>query len=285
MRKIYVFDIPTSAGCLHEGTELSAGHFRQNGIINRLAAKAGVEVHDLGGVPLPQGRRHNDHPVRNWPLPETAWRQTGAFMEKIGPAVKDRLCLCLGGDCSIIVGTTAGMAQWHGNDKVHVISLDGNVDSISPLPDTCCGSAGMGLWMATQKSDYWPGGKLPTASITVIGNQEKPANDIGIPCVSLGELRERGIAKSVKAALAAIAKERKLLLHFDVDVIAADAMPAAYMPREARLSLCETGQILKLLLQDDRTAFLEITEFMPSKDPQGRHAKALIELLCAALAS
>ncbi|MFA5162547.1 MAG: arginase family protein [Elusimicrobiales bacterium] len=280
-KKIFLFDIPASAGCLETGTELSPRHFRDNGIIPALRG-AGFDVADLGAVAVPSGRRHNETPVRNWPMPRAAWRRAEAFIKKLPRGCGRGLLLCLGGDCSMITGAVSGMIGRLGADKIHVICLDGDADALAPDPETCVGAAAMGLWMLTHKSAFWRG-KLPPGNITVIGAKKKPSAVSGIACVPLGELKSRGIARAARAALAAVAPCRKLFVHFDVDVLARDAMPAAYAPRRAGLSLCETEQILKLLLSDKRTVFLEISEFMPARDKSGAHARAIIALLCRAL--
>jgi arginase family enzyme len=145
------------------------------------------------------------------------------------------------------------------------------------------GSAGMGLWLTTQESGYWNGQKISSDQITVIGNKEGPPTDIGIPYISLEQLRKKGAAQAVIAALADIPQERHILVHLDVDVLSRNAMPAAYSPREPGLSLHELEQILKIILADDRVKFLELTEFIPSKDPGGKFACAIIDAIAGAL--
>lgn len=281
LRKVFIFGVPSNAGCLLEGTELSPEHFRKSGLVKLVAN--GREIVDLGNVPLPTLQRHNNPPIRNYPSPKIVWESVAGFLEKILSANDKALFLCLGGDCSIVVGTTSGMMHRFGDKQIHLLYLDGDVDSIAPNPEQCAGSAGMGLWLLTQESNYWNRNKLPLDSITVIGNKNPPPTDFGIPFVLLQRLRAQGINSSITNILDDIPKSKRILVHIDVDVLSEHEMPAAYSPREAGLSLLEFGQILKIILADERVAFIEVTEFFPPKDPDGRLARLLADTISNSL--
>jgi len=277
-KKIQIFDIPTSAGCLEKGTELLAQHFRTHGLLTRLEEK-GFKIEDLGGAELPELPRHNSPPIRNYPLPKMVWTITEDFLKSRISEPDTSLLLGLGGDCGIVVGTVRGLSHLHGAQNIHLLYLDGDVDSIAPDPTKCVGSAGMGLWFLTQESEYCPEKTLLPSQITVIGNKKNPETDLGIPFFNLDSLRKDGLQKTIHQVLESIPDHAKLLIHLDVDIISGSEMPAAYAPRVEGLSFQEMELLLGEALRDKRARYLEIAEFVPQKDPNGLLAKALIETI------
>jgi arginase len=70
--KINLFGIPSQAGALYEGTELSPKALREARLIERL--KENHIVEDYGDlVDYTAFPRHNINPVRNWPAPRMVW--------------------------------------------------------------------------------------------------------------------------------------------------------------------------------------------------------------------
>ena len=69
-KTVQIFDVPTSMGCLENGTEYLGKHFRNHGFIDFLKNQ-NCKVVDRGSVKLPFMKKHNDHPIRNFPAPRT----------------------------------------------------------------------------------------------------------------------------------------------------------------------------------------------------------------------
>ena len=280
-KKIFLFDVPTSAGCLELGTENTPRHLRSCGLIKNLD-EAKVTVTDLGAIALPELQRHNNPPIRNFPSPRIVWEETASFLGSQKPAGENEIYLCLGGDCSIVVGTASGVAQWYDSSKIHVLYLDGDTDSIRPGMEKCVGSAGMGLWFLTHTSEYWDQFQMSPAQITVIGNKEE-SSETSFLTVSLQRLRKTGVRSTIQSVLERLPSDAVLFVHFDVDVLSQSEMPAAYMPREQGLSFSEIQTALNLILNDSRLAFLEITEFVPQKDLEKRYGSMIVNTLSRCL--
>jgi len=280
--KIQLFDIPASTGCLEPGTELFPAHLRKHGLVKRLA-ESGIEIVDHGQVPFSDLERHNTPPIRNYPAPRRVWEATESFIASHLHA-KDGLIFALGGDCSIVVGTVSGLQNILGK-KIHLLYLDGDVDSLAPDPAKCVGSAGMGLWLLTQESEFWKRNRLSPSQITVIGNKAPPATGVGIPFLSLQYVSERGLQDAMEEVLAAIPEDAHILVHFDVDVLREAEMPAAYAPRPEGLSMNDVAILLNRIFSDKRVAYFEITEFVPQKDPRGQYVTALIQTIVQSLSS
>ncbi len=74
------------------------------------------------------------------------------------------------------------------------------------------------------------------------------------------------------------------MLHFDIDVLAAAALPAAYFPHADGLGLEECLALLRPLAADPRLRILEVAEYAMLADPSRRDIDRLIDLLVRALA-
>src|SRR4051795_9531717 len=108
MTALTVLGVPTSAGAFAPGQEHAPAALREAGLLNALAER-GVEVRDLGDSPVWRWRPDRERPrAQNLEAVaaiarETAGRVAGEVADGDGPL------LVLGGDCSIELGTLAGV--------------------------------------------------------------------------------------------------------------------------------------------------------------------------------
>ena len=266
--KIKFFEIPSNAGCLETGTESFPLHFRKTELLSRLA-KNGIESDDRGAVSIPAFERHNRPPIRNFPAPRQVWEGIDLLLHSVLPT--NELILCMGGDCSIVVGTVGSLAAVY--PSLHVMYLDGDSDFFSPSQNRCLGAAAMGTWLLTQDSDFWSGKKLVASQLSLIGTKEK--NGTMFREITLDEMRLECIADSIQNELKQISSE-KIFLHLDIDIV---GKSPAYSSRENGLTMQELELLLCPIFRDPRLAFVEVTEFMPAKDPDGSFAMELSLLL------
>jgi arginase len=68
-------------------------------------------------------------------------------------------------------------------------------------------------------------------------------------------------------------------VHFDVDILRDDVMPAAYTPNERGLSIYLVREVMQTIFSDPRVKGIEVCEFCPPKDPSGHSAKVIVDLL------
>ena len=274
---IHTSGIPTFAGALYSGTEMTPQALRRAGLIEQLQA-AGHTVTDLGDLALPPYLpKHNIGPVRNWPAPRMVWDVTLAAAREW--FTQDSFHLILGGDCSIIVGTATAWHELHG-DRAHLLVLDGHLDVMRPRASSCIGAAGMGLWFLTQDDDiWWPGDNFPASRIAALGCQAPPEQTYDIPVTLLSDMRDTGVAAIAEQYLSSLPSDACVLLHFDVDALEQTYMPAAYSPSQTGLTLEQCRELLTRLLADPRIQALEVTEFSALRDPDGRHARTVAEFL------
>ncbi|WJQ82042.1 arginase family protein [Brevibacillus brevis] len=275
--------IPHFTGAYVSGTELAPDALRTAGLIEQLQ-KLGLEVQDVGNLHLPDDLpRHNIPPVRNWPASRIFWdllqKDAQEWLDT------DDFVLMLGGDCSLVVATARAHQARH-QEKAYLLVLDGHLDAVVPSASRCIGAAGMGLWFLLQDRGQWiePSG-WDAERIRLVGCQQMPTETYGVEVMTLDQLTEGSIVERVSHTLLSIPPDAKILVHFDVDILHKDAMPAAYSPSEAGLSLSEAEALLETVLRDSRVTSMEVTEFSGARDTTGEYAQRLVELLARALST
>ncbi|MFA4136761.1 MULTISPECIES: arginase family protein [unclassified Brevibacillus] len=275
--------IPHFTGAYVSGTELAPDALRTAGLIEQLQ-RHGLEVQDVGNLHLPDDLpRHNIPPVRNWPAPRMFWdllqKDAQDWLDT------DDFVLMLGGDCSLVVAT-AQAHQARYQEKAYLLVLDGHLDAVVPSASRCIGTAGMGLWFLLQDRGQWiePSG-WDAERIRLVGCQQMPTETHGVEIMTLDQLTEGSIVERISHMLQSIPRDAKILVHFDVDILNKDAMPAAYSPSEIGLSLSEAEALLETVLRDSRVTSMEVTEFSGARDTTGEYARRLVELLARALAA
>jgi len=243
----------------------------------------GLVVEDLGDLRLPDYLpRHNIPPVRNWPAPRMLWdilqKEALAWMEP------SDFLLMLGGDCSLVVGTAIAHQQRY-RDKAYLLVIDGHLDEVAPSASRCIGAAGMGLWFLLQDQGIWIERTGWAADrVKLVGCQQMPNETYGVEITTLEQLHACDIVQEVTRVLQSIPADAKILVHFDVDVMNKEAMPAAYAPSETGLGLEETKRFLERVLRDQRVVGMEVTEFSALRDTTGEQARKLVRLLGEVLA-
>ena len=74
-------------------------------------------------------------------------------------------------------------------------------------------------------------------------------------------------------------------LHFDVDVIDQAEMPAVTYPLPDGLGWEHAEALLRPLVRSRRLVGLSVADFVPDKDPDGRYARRLVDLVASLFTS
>jgi arginase len=294
MAGLTVMGAPTSAGAYSPGQEEGPRALREHGLLGRLA-ESGASVRDAGDV---DGFRWRPDPER----PSAANAADVAdrarqVAERVAAAPPGDRVLVLGGDCTVGVGTVAGLARrgtppglvyldrhadlnvpsstidgaldWMG--VAHMLDLDGAVDELAgvagarPLLD-----AGRLAFLALDRATEFERDVIASRGLTVVDL----AAVLGDPERAAGE------------ALAALDGCETIAVHFDVDVVDfLDAPLAENIDREPGLPLAAAGRALAALLADARVAAVTVTEFNPHHGAaDGATTRRLVDVLALAFA-
>lgn len=282
-QRVYdLFGVPFRTGSLYPGTENDAVGYREAGIMEQFRT-AGIRAADCGDIPIPSFLPHHTiPPVRNWPGPRIVWdcvgENVGKYLEQPG-----HIPVLMGCDCSIVVGTAQALMR-AGSRDVHVLYFDGDFDDAAPEPQVCKSAASCAVWFLTNRSPFWPGRVLNPSQVTVVGwsvSSKSPGQKVD--SLSLMEIRTSGIHPSAARLLEGIPSSADILVHFDIDVLAKQEMPAAYFPHNEGLRLRECGELLRPIVNDPRVRLIEISEYAALRDPDRTHARSLLTLLTEVL--
>src|ERR687897_2245915 len=158
-RRLAVIGAPSGAGACGVGQEQTPHAIRAAGLIERLR-RVGFEVSDLGDSPVvpwtpdrARPRAQNLDAVVNV-VRTTAQRVTEALGER------DRIVLVLGGDCTVGIGTVAGIHQAIGRVAVAYFDLHSDLNTPASATD------GALDWMALAHMLAIPGSEPSLARAT-----------------------------------------------------------------------------------------------------------------------
>jgi arginase len=281
-RTYHVLGVPLRTGSLYPGSENDAQAYRDVQFVARLQA-AGLQALDDGDVAVPSYLPHHQiPPIRSWPGPRIAW---DCVSDRIAPYLQQpgHVLLLIGCDCSVVVGTTQAL-MCAASENVHVLYVDGDLDAAAPDPGRCQSAAAVAVWLVTHASPFWAGPALPPSRVTVVGwTTASPSEQAGPGSLSLAEVRRLGPREAARQALQAIPASASVVLHFDVDVLRKQDMPAAYFPHAEGLSLSEARELLSPLLKDSRVRIIEVTEYASLRDLDQRCIDDLVGLLAEGL--
>jgi arginase len=281
-RTFHVVGVPLRTGSFYPGTENDARAYREAQLPARLQA-VGCRAIDDGDAAIPSYLPHHQiAPIRNWPGPRIAW---DCVSERITPWLQQpgHVPLLIGCDCSVVVGTAQALLR-AAAEHVHVLYVDGDLDAAAPDPGRCQSAAALAVWLLTNESPFWAGPPLKPSQVTVIGwSKKSPSEEPGDGSLSLADVRRLGPGEAARQALRAIPASACVLLHFDIDVLSDQDMPAAYFPHADGLTLSEAGELLGILLRDPRIRIIEVTEYASLRDRDQLSIGKLVDLLANAL--
>ncbi len=292
-KRIALIGAPSSAGSHNPGCERAPAALRAAGLVGALQA-AGFDVTDLG-----------DTPVFTYQVDEASPRArnigpTVAALHALKPVVEQAvksgaLPLILGGDCTIALATIAGVKRYF--PHVALMYCDGDADLNTPAttPSGCFDGmvvahiAGRGAPELIRFTSEPPLVREP--DIALFGVQRlDPGEEQFLARSPMQRYPADAIARQGAQAAARAAVHRiltgpkQLVLHFDVDCISSDDMPASDFGQPGGLPLAQIREALDVFLVQERLAAVEITAYNPDKDADGAAARTLIELFASALA-
>ncbi len=289
--KVAVFGVPAAAGGRASGLERGPFALREAGLLRDLRALGPRVVH-LSDLSLFPYRDDPDHPhARNAEVVECALR---AAADEMTRALDEGFTIVLGGDCTLVAGTVAGASRKLGQ-PVGVVYIDADADLNTPDTSPSGYLNGMALALALGRGpeEVTSAGGPPPAvvpdHVALVGFRavdpgERPAlGDLGL-ALPASAARRLGMRVAAALALDGVGNgDGPILVHLDVDVIDAAEMPAKlYLTPGAGLAYAEVSDLLTAIVASPRVIALEVTEYDPSRDPQGEHARKIASLIVRA---
>lgn len=293
-RKITVIGVPSSAGAFANGQEEAPAALRAAGLVDRLRGP-GADVHDNGDSPVWRWRPDRARP-RAQNLAAVV-EQVGATRARVADATREgRVGLVLGGDCTVGIGTVAGMLDVH--DSVGLIYFDLHADMNTPVSvvDGALDWTGVAHMLAldgTEDALAAVGGRVPMLrpdQVVLFGHGSEQATSwerdqidrLDVARVPVEAVRQDPGAAARRALELLRPRFERYVVHLDVDVIDfTDAPLSENTGRNIGLSFRAAMNALHGLLADSGLAALTVAELNPA------HAMAeegLLERFAASVA-
>jgi arginase len=206
---------------------------------------------------------------------------------------RGRLPCVIGGDHSCAGGTWTGVSRMLQGD-LGLVWIDAHMDSHTPATSHTGRLHGMPLaWLLGQDDDPLYGlafGVLEPRHVCLIGVRSyEPEEDerlrrLGVRVVFMEEIARRGIDAVLDEALdIATAGTAGFGVSIDLDVITPEEAPHVGTPVTGGVSSAELARALERIPGRAGLAAVELVEYSPRLDRDGRTARVALDLLTAAL--
>jgi arginase len=210
--------------------------------------------------------------------------------------------LVVGGDCAVLVGALAAAKERFG--RVGLAFVDGHLDFFGGDTSPSGEAADMDLAFVT---GYGPEGLVdlggvppPIAEpgdVVVLGCRDDPEEEeggpretdlvderiqlVGTAAIKRGDPERLGryVAERLEA------QAGRFWVHLDVDAFDGQEMSAVTYPLPDGLGFEHAEALLRPLAVSPALAGLSVADFVPDKDPDGRSARRLVELVAGLLSA
>jgi arginase len=204
-----------------------------------------------------------------------------------------RLPCVIGGDHSCAGGTWTGAARTLDGD-LGLVWIDAHMDSHTPATSHTGRLHGMPLaWLLGELDDPLYGlaaGVVDPRHVCLVGvrsyeqEEDERLRRLGVRVVFMDEIRRRGIDAVLAEALdIATAGTSGFGVSIDLDVVTPDEAPDVGTPVAGGVTSEELARALVAIAARPGLAAIELVEYSPRLDRDGRTARVAVELLAAAL--
>lgn len=294
-RRPALLDAPSNLGLRPPAPGTVPGCYKLPGALRDRGLQRHLAAEDAGCVTPPRydrGRWQSGDGVFNAAAMAT---YTVSLANRIEALLEDdSFPIVLGGDCSILLGSTLALSR---RGRYGLVFVDGHDDFRHLGNSTNIGAAagedlalvtGRGQADLTDLEGRRP--YLRDSDVVVVGVRDEEQNqdeldDLGIPVWSVSRIRQEGAAAAAGAALAHLeqAKLDGFWVHLDVDVLDPSVMPAVDSPDPGGLQHDELIALLSPLLAAPGCTGFQVTIFDPDLDPDGRLAGELTNTLVTSM--
>ncbi len=279
----------------YTGMAEAVGQFRKQGLLQALKISQ-EEVEDAGDVPIL--KIPEDTGPSNLHNLET-FKQASEEIARVVTRLEDeeQRFLFLGGECSLVVGATAGLQRAR-RRSIGLLWLDSHGDFNTPETTPSGFVGGMCLAMSCGRGPELPS-LIEAAHPSVIAanvvhaasrNLDPPERvamlGSGLTLMEMVDLRRNGVVATLRKALASLEDSSdEIILHVDVDCTDPREVPAVSFPEPGGLSLLELRESLHIAAGSERLKAIDLAAYNARKDPEGVSARRIIEVFAEGLAA
>jgi arginase len=288
MAPLTFIGLPLFTRSKDRGTAMAVKVLREMGITDGLRKNA-VAFLDSGNVPLSE--IYTDSGPKNLTNFPHFVQDTESVRSAVSRVDAEGLVFCLGGECSICVGTLAGLkTKIKGTPGIIWIDAHGDFNTSETTPSGFIG--GMCLALACGRGpkldDITQDGKpllneenvVHLASRALDPQESENMSSSPMKICSTSTLREKGIASTVNLTTRALAEQCDwIACHLDVDSLDPKIMPAVNFPEQGGLTLEETKAIVGAVQRTGKLKLFELAGYNPTLDRNRTCAMQLVTLV------
>ncbi len=293
MPRFAVIEAPSILGLRPTGVETLPEVLLQAGLIDRLRARHAGRV----APDRPYSAERDTTTLTLNANGIAAYSRTLA--DAVGEVIdRGELPVVLGGDCSILLGNLLALRR---RGRYGLWFVDGHADFYNPEANPNGEAASMDLAFATGRGpevltniegrgplvrdeDVVAFGYRDWEEQAAYGSQPLPA---ALQAIDLRRIRSAGIAVAAREAVRHLTRsdgpERGFWVHVDADVLDDTIMPAVDYRLPGGLSWAELTTALRIGIESQRMAGLEVTIYNPKLDPERTAARGLARAIGDAL--
>jgi arginase len=268
---------PSGAGACGVGQEQAPAALRAAGLIDKLG-DAGFEVSDLGDSQVVPWRPDRARPrAQNLEAVAEVVRTTAARVSE-ALAEDDRPVLVLGGDCTVGIGTIAGVEAALGEVAVVYFDLHSDLNTPESATDGALDWMGLAHMLALEGAEpvlVGAAGKVPVlepSQVLLFATSRSHAtrfergeiDRLGLSRIALEDVRDDPESAARQALDFVAARAERFVIHLDLDVVDFTDAPLSEHPsRNTGLKLAEMLSALEVLASDPRVVAITLTEINP----------------------
>ncbi len=289
-RRYAIIEAPSNLGLRPTGVELLPEALLNHGLAERLQARRATRLR----VPAYEDARDEETLTLNA-------HSIAAWSSTLADDVEDVLDrgefpVVLGGDCSIVLGTTLAMKR---RGRYGLLFIDGHADFYQPEANPNGEAASMDLAFATghgpallanlenrgplvRDEDVVAFAFRDAEEQAEYGSQPLPDD---LLAYDLGKIRSLGIKAAAWAAVKHLTRleSKGFFIHVDADCLDDEVMPAVDYRLPGGLSTEELTQALRIAMASGMAMGIEVTIYNPNLDKDGEAGRRLADTLANAL--
>jgi len=293
-KKIALIGAPSSAAAFSVGSEKAPAALREAGLAEKLQA-VGFEVVDYGDC-APRLFADDDEHRRARNLTEIV-AGLNDLKTRAELAVKSgALVLVLGGDCAQVIGLLTGARRYY--KHLNLLWFDRDADLNTPASTPSGRIDGMVVAHIIGKGApelvrFWSEAPLvrePDVTLFGLERLDPPEQEFlsksPMRHLYAADIQSKGSSKAAHEALAQVhADAREFVLHLDIDVITQEEFPAVNVPGSGGLRFDDVRTSFIEFVKHKNLLGLDVAQYNPDRDSDGRAAKKLVDLLAEALST
>ncbi len=293
-KKIALIGAPSSAAAFSAGSEKAPAALRAAGLAEKLQG-AGFEVVDYGDC-APRLFADDDEHRRARNLTEIV-AGLNDLKTRAELAVKSgALVLVLGGDCAQVIGLLTGARRYY--KHLNLLWFDRDADLNTPASTPSGRIDGMVVAHIIGKGApelvrFWSEAPLvrePDVTLFGLERLDPPEQEFlsksPMRHLYAADIQSKGSSKAAHEALAQVhADAREFVLHLDIDVITQEEFPAVNVPGSGGLRFDDVRTSFIEFVKHKNLLGLDVAQYNPDRDSDGRAAKKLVDLLAEALST